>query len=63
MIGRMKARGFPIDAASVYQAVEVTTQLRDQAGSNQILNVKTALIQSLGGPASTAVDHILQKLD
>jgi hypothetical protein len=27
---------------------------------NQVPNAKTALIQSLGGPASTAVSHILQ---
>ena len=45
------------------RAVDAATQLRGQAGANQIPNVKTALIQSLGGPASTAVSHILQKLD
>jgi acetyl-CoA C-acetyltransferase len=62
-MGGMKARGFPGGAAGVYQAVEAATQLRGQAGANQIPNAKTALIQSLGGPASTAVAHILQKLD
>ena len=59
-MGGMKARGFPGGAAGVYQAVEATIQLRAQAGVNQIPNAKTALIQSLGGPASTAVSHILQ---
>jgi acetyl-CoA C-acetyltransferase len=59
----MKARGFPGGAAGVYQAVEATMQLRGQAGTNQIPNAKTGLIQSLGGPASTAVSHVLQKLD
>jgi acetyl-CoA C-acetyltransferase len=59
----MKARGFPGGAAGVYQAVEATIQLRGQAGTNQIENAKTALIQSLGGPASTAVSHILQRMD
>jgi acetyl-CoA C-acetyltransferase len=62
-MGGMKARGFPGGAAGVYQAVEATIQLRGQAEANQIPNAKTALIQSLGGPASTAVSHILQKLD
>lgn len=62
-MGGMKARGFAGGAAGVYQAVEATIQLRGQAGSNQIPVAKTALIQSLGGPASTAVSHILQKLD
>jgi acetyl-CoA C-acetyltransferase len=62
-MGGMKARGFPGGAAGVYQAVEATIQLRGQAEANQIQNAKTALIQSLGGPASTAVSHILQRLD
>jgi len=62
-MGGMKARGFPGGAAGVYQAVEAALQLRGQAEANQVSNAKTALIQSLGGPASTAVSHILQVLD
>ena len=62
-MGSMKARGFAGGAAGVYQAVEAVTQLRGQADANQIAGAKTALIQSLGGPASTAVSHILQRLD
>jgi acetyl-CoA C-acetyltransferase len=62
-MGGMKARGFAGGAAGVYQAVEAAMQLRGQAGTNQIPNARTALIQSLGGPASTAVSHILQRLD
>jgi len=62
-MGGMKARGFPGGAAGVYQAVDAVTQLRGRAEANQIPDAKTALIQSLGGPASTAVSHILQKLD
>ncbi len=62
-MGGMKARGFPGGAAGVYQAVEATIQLRGQAEANQVPNARTALIQSLGGPASTAVSHILQRLD
>jgi acetyl-CoA C-acetyltransferase len=61
--GGMKARGFAGGAAGVYQAVEAAIQLRGQAGANQVREAKTALIQSLGGPASTAVSHILQRLD
>jgi acetyl-CoA C-acetyltransferase len=62
-MGGMKARGFAGGAAGVYQAVEATLQLRVQAEANQISNAKTALIQSLGGPASTAVSHILQSIE
>ena len=59
-MGGMKARGFPGGAAGVYQALEAATQLRGRAEANQIAGAKTALIQSLGGPASTAISHILQ---
>ena len=62
-MGGMKARGFAGGASGVYQAVEAVTQLRGQAGANQITGPTYGLIQSLGGPASTAVSHILQKLD
>jgi acetyl-CoA C-acetyltransferase len=62
-MGGMKARGFAGGAAGVYQAVEAAMQLLGRAEANQIPNVKTALIQSLGGPASTAVSHVLTRLD
>jgi acetyl-CoA C-acetyltransferase len=62
-MGGMKARGFAGGAAGVYQAVEAAIQLRGQAEANQVPNAKTALIQSLGGPASTAVSHVLKRLD
>ncbi|MEW6401323.1 MAG: thiolase domain-containing protein [Chloroflexota bacterium] len=62
-MGGMKARGFPGGAAGVYQAVEAVTQLRRQAEANQIAGAKIGLIQSLGGPASTAVSHVLMKID
>ncbi len=61
-MGGMKARGFAGGASGVYQAVEAVIQLRGQAGANQIADATYGLIQSLGGPASTAVSHILQKL-
>jgi acetyl-CoA C-acetyltransferase len=62
-MGGMKARGFAGGASGVYQAVDAVTQLRGQAEANQIPNAKIGLIQSLGGPASTAVSHILQRVD
>lgn len=61
-IGGLKARGFPGGATGVYQAVEAATQLRGQAGANQIANAKYGLIQSLGGPASTAVSHVFERI-
>jgi acetyl-CoA C-acetyltransferase len=58
-LGGSKARGNPGGATGIYQAVEATLQLRGLAGTNQIADAKRALIQSLGGPASVAVTHIL----
>ena len=62
-MGGLKARGFPGGAAGVYQAVEAVQQLRGQVEANQVADAKYALIQSLGGPASTAVSHILERIN
>jgi acetyl-CoA C-acetyltransferase len=59
-MGGLKARGFPGGATGAYQAVEAALQLRGQAGGAQVKDAKTALVQSLGGPASTAVTHVLK---
>ncbi|MEN8242498.1 MAG: beta-ketoacyl synthase N-terminal-like domain-containing protein [Chloroflexota bacterium] len=61
--GGLKARGNPGGATGVYQAVEASLQLRDQAGDCQVDGARVAMIQALGGPASTAVTHILELAD
>jgi acetyl-CoA C-acetyltransferase len=62
-LGGAKARGNPGGATGVYQAAEAAMQLQGRAGSNQIPQAKLALIQCLGGPAATAVTHLLERLD
>ena len=57
--GGLKARGHPLGATGIYQAVEATLQLRGEAGLNQVPDAKLGLIQSLGGMAATAVTHVL----
>jgi acetyl-CoA C-acetyltransferase len=59
--GGLKSRGNPVGATGVYQAVEATLQLRGGADENQVEGAKVAIIQNLGGLASTAVTHILTK--
>jgi acetyl-CoA C-acetyltransferase len=61
-LGGSKARGNPGGATGVYQAVEAAQQLQGRAGPNQIAGAKTAMIQCLGGPAATAVTHILERM-
>ncbi len=61
-MGGLKARGFAGGASGVYQAVEAAAQLRGQAGANQVAAAKYGLIQSLGGPASIAISHVLERV-
>ena len=58
--GGLKARGNPIGATGVYQAVEAALQLRGQANANQVPDARIALIQSIGGLGSSVFTHVLQ---
>ena len=60
-MGGQKARGNPLGAAGVYQIVEAALQLRGQAGANQLRGARRGLVQSLGGPASSGVAHVLER--
>ncbi|NPV75180.1 MAG: thiolase domain-containing protein [Anaerolineae bacterium] len=60
-MGGLKARGNPLAATGVYQVVEAVQQLRGQSGANQVAGARRALVQSLGGPASTAITHVLER--
>lgn len=61
--GGLKGRGHAIGASGVYQAVEAYLQLTDRAGKNQInKEAKVGLIQSIGGTASTAITHVLERV-
>jgi acetyl-CoA C-acetyltransferase len=62
-LGGHKARGNPIGAAGVYQAVEACLQLRGEAGGSQVPHARFGMIQSLAGTGSTAVTHILERQD
>lgn len=61
--GGLKARGNPGGATGVYQVVEAVLQLREQAGPNQVPGARRAMVQALGGPAASAVTHILESLN
>jgi acetyl-CoA C-acetyltransferase len=62
-LGGLKGRGHPLGATGVYQIVEAALQLRGQAGPNQLERARRALVQSLGGPAATAVTHVLERVN
>ena len=56
--GGLKARGHPIGATALYQTCEIVLQLTGRAGKNQVKNAQVALLQSVGGAASTVLTHI-----
>ena len=61
--GGLKARGHALGASGVYQAVESYLQLKGSAGANQLpKDVSCAMIQSIGGTASTVLTHIMQRV-
>jgi len=62
-MGGLKARGHPVGATGVYQAVEVVQQLRGQAGANQIPNARLGMAQNIGGSGATVVTHIFEAQD
>jgi acetyl-CoA C-acetyltransferase len=57
-MGGLKGRGHPIGGTAIYQTCEIFQQLTHQAGPNQIKNAKLAMLQSVGGAASTVLTHI-----
>jgi acetyl-CoA C-acetyltransferase len=59
-MGGLKARGHPVGATGVYQIVEVSQQLRGEAGLNQIDNARIGMAQNIGGSGATIITHILQ---
>ncbi len=61
--GGLKARGNPGGASGIYQVVEAVIQLRGQAGDNQVKDARRAMVQCLGGPASSAATHVLERVD
>ena len=58
-MGGLKARGHPVGATGAYQLVEVTQQLRELAGINQVEGAKVGMAQNIGGSGSNVITHIL----
>ncbi|MGB8218387.1 MAG: thiolase domain-containing protein [Candidatus Methanoperedens sp.] len=56
--GGLKACGHPVGATGVKQAVEITLQLRGEAGKRQIDGAEIGLTHNVGGSGGTAVVHI-----
>ncbi len=59
--GGLKARGHPVGATGVYQAVEVAQQLRGECGPTQVDGAAIGMSQNIGGSGATIVTHILKR--
>jgi len=58
--GGLKAKGHPVGATGVAQAVEIVKQLRGEAGERQIKSAKRGLAQNMGGTGGSSVVHIFE---
>jgi acetyl-CoA C-acetyltransferase len=61
--GGLKGKGHPVGATGVAQAVEITTQLRGEAGKRQTQKAEIGLAHNVGGSGGTAVIHIFRRGD
>jgi acetyl-CoA C-acetyltransferase len=58
--GGLKSKGHPVGATGIAQIVELTEQLRGEAGGRQVKNARVGLAQNMGGSGGSAVVHILE---
>lgn len=58
--GGLKSKGHPVGATGAAQIVEITRQLRGEAGKRQVAKARRGLAQNMGGSGGTAIVHILE---
>jgi len=59
--GGLKSKGHPVGATGIAQIIELTTQLRGDAGKRQINNPRVGLAQNMGGSGGSSTVHILER--
>jgi acetyl-CoA C-acetyltransferase len=60
--GGLKSKGHPVGATGIAQIVEITEQLRGEAGKRQLKNARVGLAQNMGGSGGSSVVHILEAM-
>lgn len=61
--GGLKARGQPVGATGIAQAVEVTRHLRGEAGDRQVRDAQVGMTHVMGGTGATVVVHVLRRVN
>lgn len=59
--GGLKAKGHPVGASGVAQAVEIFLQLRGQAGPRQVSKAQRGLTHNVGATGGTCAVHIYER--
>ena len=59
--GGLKSKGHPLGATGVSMAIEITKQLRGEAGERQVKNPEIGLTHNVGGSGQIALVHILRR--
>jgi len=59
--GGLKAKGHPVGATGVAQAIEMFEQLRGEAGARQVQDARIGLTQNMGGSGASSVVHIFER--
>ena len=59
--GGLKAKGHPVGATGVAQAIEAFWQLNGMAGKRQVKGAEIGLTHNVGGSGATAIVHIYKK--
>ncbi|HFC49733.1 MAG TPA: thiolase domain-containing protein [Thermofilum sp.] len=62
LMGGLKARGHPVGATGIYQIYDAVTQLKGEAGKNQVDNAEVALAQNVGGVGGTVSVNIFRRV-
>ncbi len=60
--GGLKAKGHPVGATGIAQAIEIFEQLRGESGERQVAGAGLGLAQNMGGSGASAVVHILERV-
>jgi acetyl-CoA C-acetyltransferase len=60
--GGLKAKGHPVGATGIAQAIEIVEQLRGEAGARQVKDAAIGLTQNMGGSGASSVVHVFERV-